>query len=143
MVEDLGFLRLAGLDGLEPPALGFVGAQEVPSRFALEGWVILPCLARGQKGVLGNVCSDPGGEPGNFLLQGSSFLASHAMEGLVHSTGQLLAEEGLDLLTPQAKQPVQAEVQVGQIELEKVAQQVLKLAHGVQCSLAISPTPPA
>ena len=62
----------------------------------------------------------------NLLLKFFAFIAGHGLEGPVHLGGKLLVEKCLDLRSLEAKEAVEAEIQVGRIELKQLAKEVFQ-----------------
>jgi len=118
VVEDLGLAGLGGLGGLETPALFLVCVHKTLDDLDGAGAVLLPDLAGGTEGVGGNLLLDLLRKGLDLALQGGPLLTCEGGEGLVHLTGQLLAQERLYLAALQVQQAVDAEVQVRAVELE-------------------------
>ncbi|MBI4512919.1 MAG: hypothetical protein HY702_02315 [Gemmatimonadetes bacterium] len=73
-------------------------------------------------------------EFGDRALERGLLAFGHADEGLPHPPRQLLGQERLHFVAFEVEKPVDAEVEVGEVELEELAEEVLESLqrrHGV------------
>ena len=65
--------------------------------------------------VVGDFAADPVGELGGLALGRRTVLGRDVLERFPHAPGELLVEERLDLVALDAEEPIEAEVEVGQV----------------------------
>ena len=120
MIEDLGPLRLGDLRRRQPLSrlcilldrlgLGVVGVG----------------LAAREDGVVGHGFPCLLGKLRHLFLEIIPFFAGRGLKGPVHLGGELLVEKRLNLRPLEAKEAVEAEIQVGRVELKQLAKKVFQ-----------------